>query len=132
MLFVTEKKYLRDTAKLRREVGELRLIVRAAIGAKKYDQAVKTVDKMIDDNGLDSINLEYEDLHNPILDDNKLPSRSEYNDRVETAIKMFQDRHPVSEVAIKLAVAKKTARRYLKIAVAKRKIKKADYDDLNV
>ena len=132
MLFVTEKKHNQVVARLRSEVGELRLIVKMAVGEKAYNDAVKKVDELTDGGGLDSINLEYEDLKNPLLDDNKLPSRAEYDDRLATAIKLFQDKHPVSEVATKLVVAKKTARRYLKIAVAKRKVRKADYDDLNV
>ena len=132
MLFVTEKKHNQVVARLRSEVGELRLIVKAAIGEKAYNKAVKNVDKLLDGQGLDSINLEYEDLKNPLLDANKLPSRAEYDDRLKTAIQLFQDKHPVSEVAVKLAVARKTARRYLKIAIEKRKVRKADYDELNV
>lgn len=130
-MFVTSKKYNAEKAKLRSEIGELRLILRAALGQKKYDAAVKKVDKMTDGGGLDSVNLEYEELSNPLFDDNKLPARSEYNERLATAIKLFQDRHPVSEVAVKLVVAKKTARRYLKKAIAMRKVKKADFDELN-
>lgn len=130
-MFVTTKKYNADTARLRGEVGELRLIVRTALGEKAYAKAVKKLDAQLDGGGLDSVNLEYEELSNPLLDDNKLPPRSEYDDRLAAAIKMFQDKHPVSEVAVKLTVAKKTARRYLKIALAKRKVKKADFDELN-
>lgn len=130
-MFVTTKKYNQDTAKLRAEVGELRLIVRTAIGEKAYLKAVKDVDAKLDGGGLDSVNLEFEETGNALFDDNKLPPRSEYNDRLERAIQLFQDRHPVSEVAVKLLVAKKTARRYLKIALAKRKIKKADFEELN-
>lgn len=133
-MFVTTKKYNKDIADYRREVAELRLILRAGLGEKQYIEAVKTVDSALDGKGLDSINLEYEELSNPLINDTetgKLPPRSEYDERLATAIKLFQDRHPVSEVAVKLAVAKKTARRYLKVAVAKRKIKKADFDELN-
>lgn len=130
-MFVTSKKYNADMARLRGEVGELRLIVKAAVGEKAYNKAVKSVDKMTDGKGLDDINLEYEELSNPLLDANKLPPRAEYDDRVARAIELFQANHPVSEVAVKLAVAKKTARRYLKIALTKRKIKKADFDTLN-
>lgn len=130
-MFVTSKKYNADTAKLRSEVGELRLILRAALGEKAYLKAVKTVDDKLDGKGLDSVNLDYEELSNPLLDTNKLPSRAEYDERLATAIKLFQDRHPVSEVAVKLVVAKKTARRYLQKAIAMRKVKKADFDELN-
>lgn len=130
-MFVTTKKYNADMASVKSQVGELRLILQAAVGAKSYERAIKKVDKLTDGKGLDSINLEYEEMSNPLLDANKLPPRAEYDERVATAIKLFQDRHPVSEVATKLMVAKKTARRYLRIAIVKRKVKKADFDELN-
>lgn len=130
-MFVTSKKHNVDLARARQEISELRLILRAALGEKAYGKALKQVDKTLDGNGLADYELQFEEISNPLLDENKLPPRSEYNERLEQAIAMFQDNHPVSAVAVKLAVAKKTARRYLKIALTKRKIKKADFEALN-
>jgi len=130
-MFITSNKFNKETAKLRSEIGELRLILKAAIGEKQYIKATKNVDATIDGGGLSGMNLEYEELSNPLLDENKLPPRSEYNDRLDVAIKLFMENHPVSEVATKLSVARKTARRYLRIAIEKRKVKKGDYDKLN-
>lgn len=130
-MFVTTKKHNGAVARLSNEIGELRLILRAALGEKPYLKALKTVDKSLDGKGLDDYKLEFEELSNPLTDSNKLPPRSEYGERLEQAIKMFQAKHPVSRVSLELAVAKKTARRYLAVAIKKRKVKKADFESLN-
>lgn len=136
-MFVTKKKYNKDIAKLRSEVSDLRTVFVEVVGGKKYTEAVKKLEEkgfLNDETSLENFELGYEDLENPVLRDENtgnLPPRSEYNERVEEAIKLFQKKHTRSDVERLLRVSRKTARKYLNIAINKRKVKKADYDTLN-
>ncbi len=136
-MFVTKKKYNKDIAKLRSEVSDIRTVFVQVVGAKKYAQAVQELEDkgfLNDDTSLENFELGFEDLENPILHDKpttSLPPRSEYDERVEEAIKLFQKKHTRSDVERLLRVSRKTARKYLNIAINKRKVKKADYDTLN-
>lgn len=136
-MFVSSKKYNRDIAKLKTELGDLRSVVVEIVGGKTYTKAVEKLQKkgfLNDEHSLENFPLEFEDLENPVLRDEsktQLPPRSEYNERLEEAIKLFQKKHTRSDVERLLRVSRKTARKYLNIAISKRKVKKADYDTLN-
>ena len=138
-MFVTKSKYNRDLGELRRKNVDLQLLI-DNVNATELRKAQRRVEKMRESEiTLDNTDMEFEEtpLPNPILNNDEpdkkpLPSRKEYNDRVNAAIEKFRAGKNVSKVMVELHVAKKTARRYLKIGVAKRKIKKADFDKLNV
>lgn len=135
-MFVTKSKYNRDLGELRRKNVDLQLLI-DNVNATELRKAQRRVEKMRESEiTLANTEMEFEETPNPILNDEPdkkpLPSRKEYDDRVNAAIEKFRAGKNVSQVMVELHVAKKTARRYLKIALAKRKVKKADFDELNV
>lgn len=137
-MFVSTNKFNKMKAELSREISDLRVIVVEIVGGKKFQEAIKRLENkglLSEENSLENYELAFEDLENPALHDKdepkKLPSRKEYDARVEEAIKLFQARKNRSDVERLLQVSRKTARKYLNIAIAKRKVRKADFDELN-
>lgn len=134
-MFVTKGKYNRDIAAKNAKIHELETLV-DQLTEKQREVAERKAEKVLENEiSLENTTLEYEETPvNPILSDKKtlnMPPRSEYNERLEKAIKLFQENHPRSEVERIIGVSRKTARKYLQIAIRKRKVKKADYEALN-
>lgn len=107
---------------------------------KQLESVEKKVEKVKENEvTLDNTLLEFEETPIPqaVLTSKgtprklKMPARSEAEERLQKAIDMFQKRHNRSYVQKRLDVSRKTAKRYLDIALQKRKIKKADYEALN-
>lgn len=131
-MLVTKAKYNRDTKKLRSEVKNLQLIV-DALEPKVREKAIQRAERAKENYSLSNFDLEYEELpiDNPLLYIKPKPPRGEYDERLKTAIEMFLARKNISQVEKALDVSRKTARKYLRIAIQKRKIKKSDYAELN-
>ena len=151
-MFVTKKKHNEAIKRVQQDVDQLRAVVITLHGERAYFAALDTLNEPVksfldDDETTDTIGdllLETEvhtgdatPLH-PIetVDETAkkklvMPSRKEYDERVLKAIQMFKENHPRSEVERVLNVSRKTARNYLKMAISKRKVKKADYEKLN-
>jgi response regulator of citrate/malate metabolism len=135
-MFVLKSTHEREINRLRIEIRDLTDIVEN-VSPSELARANKRVEK-VRAKRAEMLNesLQYEETPvAPYLaetEKTQLPPRSEYDDRVKTAIEKFRAGKNVSQVMVELHVAKKTARRYLKIAVEKRKVKKADFDNLNV
>lgn len=137
-MFVLKSTHEREVNRLRTEIRDLTDIVEN-VSPSELARANKRVEKVREKRAeMLAGSLEYEETPTPsYLNDTtdektQLPPRSEYDDRLKTAIEKFRAGKNVSQVMVELHVAKKTARRYLKIALAKRKVKKADFDQLNV
>lgn len=147
-MFVTRKKYNQDIEALRSDIDRVRAVVVEIHGEKAYFEALDRINKqpsMLDEDDTAAGNfLETEVKTNdatplqPIetvdIDGKKklvMPSRAEYDDRVKQAIKLFRENHPRSEVERILNVSRKTARKYLQMAIAKRQVSKKKYDELN-
>lgn len=142
-MFVTKKQHNTEIGKLRGQIDEMRAIIIEFVGADQYMELVKKTNEpladLMDDDTPDTSAGNFLDdepkadtITAPIDETKKLPSRAEYDERVKSAIEKFRAGKNVSTVMVELHIAKKTARRYLKIALAKRKVKKADFDNLNV
>lgn len=150
-MFVTKKKYNEDVKRLRSDIDNLRAVIIEIHGERAYfaalDRMNEPVKTLLDEDDADTALgdfLESEIRTNdatplqPIetVDESgvkklNMPSRKEYEDRVDQAIKLFMDRKTRSFVEKKLGVSRKTARKYLQMAIQKRKVKKADYETLN-
>lgn len=134
-MFVLKSTYERKIGELRREIADRQLLI-DNVSESALRVARRKVEKIRENEiSLDNTDLEYEETEHPLFattDKTQLPPRSEYDDRLKLAIEKFRAGKNVSQVMVELHVAKKTARRYLKIALAKRKVKKADFDQLNV
>lgn len=61
----------------------------------------------------------------------EMPPRSEYENRLKEAMRLFRENHPRSEVERLLNVSRNTARKYLRIARDKRRISAKRYEELN-
>lgn len=146
-MFVTRKKYNQDVESLRSDIDRVRAVVVEIHGEKAYFEALDRINNqssILDDDTAAGNFLETEVKTNdatplqPVetVDEkgNKkisLPSRAEYDDRVKEAIKLFRENHPRSEVERILNVSRKTARKYLQMAIAKRQVAKSKYEQLN-
>jgi len=131
-MIVSKAKYNRDIAAKNVEINDLTFLL-ARVGKKELGRAKARAEKLLEKViNLDNYELDYEEITNPLLAEKKpLPSRSEYNERLEEAIRLFRANKNRSEVEKILDVSRKTARKYLQIAIRKRKVKKSDYDTLN-
>jgi response regulator of citrate/malate metabolism len=131
-MIVTRYKYNRDMRAKQETIDELNLLI-DNVSAKELERARKRVQKIKDNRiNLSNHQLEYEEGPNPMFAPKKpLPPRSEYDARVNEAIELFRQRKNRTQVEKALDVSRKTARKYLQIAIAKRKVKKSDYDTLN-
>jgi len=131
-MIVSKAKYNRDIAAKNVEINDLTFLL-ARVGKKELGRAKARAEKLLEKViNLDNYELDYEEMPNPLLAEKKpLPSRSEYNERLEEAIRLFRANKNRSEVEKILDVSRKTARKYLQIAIRKRKVKKSDYDTLN-
>lgn len=104
---------------------------------KQLESVEKKVEKVKENEvTLANIPVEFEETPVPTVATEqprklKMPPRSEAEERLQKAIDMFQKNHNRSYVQKRLDVTRKTAKRYLDIALQKRKIKKADYEALN-
>lgn len=67
----------------------------------------------------------------PVESGLQMPPRSEYEDRIKAAMKLFRENHPRSEVERLLNVSRNTARKYLRMARDKKRISAKRYDELN-
>lgn len=150
-MFVLKKTHDEAVKKLRSDIDNLRAVVIEIHGERAYfaalDRMNEPVETLLDEHEADTVLgdfLESEIRTNDatplqpietVNDDGakklNMPSRKEYDDRVNAAIKMFMDRKTRSFVEKKLGVSRKTARKYLQMAIQKRKVKKADYETLN-
>lgn len=136
-MFVLKSTHERAMREKNALIADLRLLL-DNVSAKELQRAEKRVAKFKQNQAEaleNALDFEETPVSKSWLDENddkkSLPSRAEYEDRVNEAIKLFMARKNASYVAKQLDVAKKTARRYLKIAVAKRKVKKSDFETLN-
>lgn len=131
-MFVTKNQLKKEIRVLERRNAELVSILRAAVGEKAYNKAVKAVESESNDplfsGSMASAGfyLDNDTTVDPVVD-NKWPPNDEYQERFNKAVKMFKAGMTVTEVSTRMGLGMTTVYRYLREALRKRKITKAEH-----